>query len=142
MELELSKKITNNAEDKELDDFMKELERKLSDPKVQKEQEMADRKCKDEENFATELANELELSDKDLKLLRNKIDDYLKEYSKYCGIITYEGYDINTGKYYVDWYKDGECTRNELTEQEFYLSYTMGWFYRQRPQDKNQTRVV
>lgn len=140
MELELSKNITNDTKDEKINDFMKELQEKLNDPKIQKEQEMANRKCIDEENFATELANELNLSNKDIELLRNKIDGYLKEYSKCCGVITYEGYDINTGQYYEDWYKDGKCSRNELTEQEFALSYTMGWFYRQIPQDKNPTQ--
>ena len=92
----------------------------------------------DKENFAPQLAEKLQLSEKDLEILREKIDNYLKEYSKHVGIISYQGYDMDKNEYYDDWYENGKRNRNELTKQEFAQSYTMGWFYRVRPSENDK----
>ena len=142
MELSISDNM-NQSKETDVDEFIKELnetveknEKKSKDKTDEEPKDMFGltetdyRRAKDEENFAPQLAKELGLSEEDLDVLRDKIDNYLKEYSKSCGVISYQGYDMDKNQYYDDWFENGKRNRTKLTEQEFAQGYTMGWFYR------------
>lgn len=148
-ELSISENISN-TKNNEIKEFAKEVEEALKqaeniavkengqEPRNELEfTELDYRREIDKENFAPQLAKELQLSEKDLEILREKIDNYLKEYSKHVGIISYQGYDMDKNEYYDDWYENGKCNRNNLTKQEFAQSYTMGWIYRWTPYPKD-----
>ena len=165
MELNISES-RSKTKDKDINQFINELNKalknseignetsievKMQDERINKDikEEPRDsfgftetdyRRVIDEENFAPTIAKELSISEEDMEILRNKIDSYLKEFSKYCGIITYNGYDMNKNQYYEDWYENGKRHRNKLTEQEFAQSYTMGWFYRWTPNPKDSMK--
>ena len=161
MELNISEGIIK-SKSKDIDQFIDELRKTLESPEISKtskknqkqntifykniEEEPRDsfgltqsdyRRAIDEENFAPTIAKEFGFSEEDMEILRRKIDNYLKEYSKYCGIISYQGYDMNKNQYYDDWYENGKKHRNKLTEQEFAQGYNMGWFYRLTPYPKD-----
>lgn len=158
MELSISDNM-NKSKTTDVDEFIKELNETLKKSEgknelstnVQKSNNKIDeeptdiyghtetyyRHATDEGNFAPQLAKELQLSEADLNILRDKIDNYFKEYSKYCGIISYEGYDMENNQYYLDWYKNGECKRTEYTNKEFAQGCTMGLICRCIPNQNN-----
>ena len=160
MELNILESI-NKSKDKDVNQFMYELSKALKDNKnsinirnqsknevESVEEEARDsygftetdyRRATDMENFAPTLAEEFGLSAEDLEILRKRINNYLKEYSKYCGIISYSGYDMNKDQYYDDWFEDGKRHRNKLTYQEFAQGYTMGCFYRWERNEKDSS---
>ena len=153
MELSISEDI-NKTEDKDINLFIKELGEALKnseiinktsikcqstiiDKEIKEESrnslgltEVNYRSAIDENNFAPTIAKEFELSVDDTEILRKKIDNYLKDYSKYCGTISYHGYDMEKNQYFDDWYENGKRHRNKLTEQEFAQGYNIGQFYR------------
>ena len=147
MELSISNNI-NQSKDKEINQFIKELGEALKQSetknKINNNIQISQEEPRDSfgftekdyrrviyaENFVPTIVNELQLTDEDLEILNNKVDNYLREYSKYVGTISYNGYDMDNGQYYDDWFENGKKHRNKLTEQEFAQSYDMGEFFR------------
>lgn len=119
MDLILNNKINkDNTVNKQVEDFMKELQNSLT-----------------KENYRTEtLKNEI-LAESDLAIkyedrLSSIVEKYMKELSYDCNFVYFD-YDQKANSYFFDIYSEGDVTREYLSSEEAKeMQYSKGTFWR------------
>ncbi len=115
---ELNNTITNEK-NKEISDFIQELQNALDNPKNQ---------ITIDKSFYNEVYNDLELAQKYKEQLEGIIKDCMLDYS-YDTEFVYVNYDEKTKKYYMDIY-DGDVTKVNVSKKELDNSnIKVGSFY-------------
>ena len=115
---ELNNTITNEK-NKEISDFIQELQNALDNPKNQ---------ITIDKSFYNEVYNDLELAQKYKEQLEGIIKDCMLDYS-YDTEFVYFNYDEKTKKYYMDIY-DGDVTKVNVSKKELDNSnIKVGSFY-------------
>lgn len=115
---EFNNTITNEK-NKEISDFIQELQNALDNPKNQ---------ITIDKSFYNEVYNDLELAQKYKEQLEGIIKDCMLDYS-YDTEFVYVNYDEKTKKYYMDIY-DGDVTKVNVSKKELDNSnIKVGSFY-------------
>lgn len=113
----------NELENKETENFIKELEQYLvSNSKVLN-------KVSIDTDFYNEIYRSLEFAPKHEEKLKDIIKECMLEHSKFDDFI-YVNYDKDRKGYYIDYYVDGNVHRNKISKKDLEdEGYKLGEFY-------------